>query len=159
MQDAAMQSQNQMITRSLQECGHAVDVLLTVDQRSCASNNETLVRQLSHWHGETARDTWHITATSQATNVRAALNHFRAVAARYDALILTRYDLLLKQPIRTWPGYPSSHGTIAVGSKCGSESSFTWNCTSDIIFVVPRDLLWAFDEAVGAPPSKKAELF
>ena len=38
-------------------------------------------------------------------------------------------------------------------------SSWSWNCSTDVIFIVPRTLLWAFDEAVGAPPSQQAALY
>lgn len=162
VQDAAMRSHHQMITRSLQGCGHRVDVFLTIDRRSCANKNDSLIRQMAFWHGDTAQETLPLLnrSTSQATNVRAALDYFRPMAPSYDVLILSRYDLVLKHAMREWPGYQGDqHSSVAVGSMCPGVSSWSWNCSTDVIFIVPRTLLWAFDEAVGAPPSQQAALY
>jgi len=82
------------------------------------------------------------------------------MAASYDVLILSRYDLVLKHAMREWPGYQGDqHSSVAAGSTCPGVSSWSWNCSTDVIFIVPRTLLWAFDEAVGAPPSRQAALY
>jgi len=148
-----MRSQHRTITQSLEQCGHSVDVLLALHSRSCA--NATLLERLTSWHRGLVRHIWKVSSESQALNVRAALNHFAPLAHRYDALILTRYDVLIKWPMHEWPGCQDDL-TIGFSDQCEGLKWGVWNCTGDVIFVIPRALLWAFDAAVNAVPSKKA---
>ena len=67
VQDAAMRSHHQMITRSLQGCGHRVDVFLTIDLSSCANKNDSLIRQMAFWHGDTAQETLPLLNRSTST--------------------------------------------------------------------------------------------
>ena len=146
-----MRSQYKTIAQSLLDCGHTVDVLLMLNSRSCA--NQTLVDRLASWHAGLVRHVWNASSTTQARNVRAALDAFSPVAQRYDVLILTRYDLLLKLPMHEWPGCQEDDGTIGFADQCEGFKWPRWNCTGDTMFVIPRPLLWAFDAAVNAVSS------
>ena len=148
IQDDAMRSHHEKITLPLQACGHSVDLLLTLDSRSCSIGNTTLKARLASWHGGAAH-IWQVQTHAQATNVRAALDAFRPLAIRYDILILSRYDLVLKHQVQLWKGC-QGEDKIGVADNCENMNWHSWNCTGDVLFVVPRTLFWAMDAAVGA---------
>ena len=75
-QDLAMQSLDEMITHSLQERGHTVEILLSLDSRGCA--NRTLRTRLTRW--PRVRHFWTVHASTQAANVRAARGTLSAEA-------------------------------------------------------------------------------
>lgn len=142
-----MQSQHDMITKSLHACGASVGVVLTVDSRGCA--NSTLLDRLASWHGKHLQKSGAVIARTQGQNVRGALQLFMPIAHEYDAMILTRYDLRLLVPFTAWPGCQGI-STIGVASRCEMQQWRNWNCTNDILFVVPRAHLWAFNASAGA---------
>lgn len=142
-----MESQHRMITRPLQHCGATVDVFLSQDLRGCA--NSTLHQRLVRWHGKHVRTSQVVVARTQGQNLHRTLQFFGQFAAEYDAMILTRYDLRLLRPIGEWPGCHDT-STVGVASRCEAEQWKNWNCTNDILFVVPRSHLWAFNASVGA---------
>ena len=144
LQDSLLLSQQEMVVASLEECAATVDVLLAVDTRGCA--NSTLRTRLGSWFRPSRLRHHHITARTQPQNVRASLDLF--ALERYDVLIVTRYDLRVLQPYRAWPGCQSLD-RIGVASRCEAMQWDKWNCSSDVIFVVPRDRLWAFNASVG----------
>ena len=147
LQDAIMESQRDMITESLRSCGAKVGVFLSIDPRGCA--NITLLQRLASWHGKHVHSSATVIARTQGQNVRGALQLFSSWAADFDTMILTRYDLRILQPFSTWHGCQDS-STIGIASRCEMQQWRNWNCSSDILFVVPRALLWAFNASVGA---------
>ena len=144
LQDSLLLSQQEMVVASLEECAATVDVLLAVDTRGCA--NSTLRTRLGSWFRPSRLRHHHVTARTQPQNVRASLDLF--ALERYDVLIVTRYDLRILQPYRAWPGCQSLD-RIGVANRCEAMQWDKWNCSSDVIFVVPRDRLWAFNASVG----------
>jgi hypothetical protein len=147
LQDAIMESQRDMITESLRSCGAKVGVFLPIDPRGCA--NITLLQRLASWHGKHVHSSATVIARTQGQNVRGALQLFSSWAADFDTMILSRYDLRILQPFSTWHGCQDS-STIGIASRCEMQQWRNWNCSSDILFVVPRALLWAFNASVGA---------
>jgi hypothetical protein len=147
VQDNIMRSHHEMVTRSLEACGSTVDILLAIDTRGCA--NSSLRARLASWHEDHVRIAKPVVAHTQPQNIRASLNMFLPYALRYDMLIVTRYDLYLRQPFRQWPGCQDPT-RIGIASRCERNQWFQWNCSNDVLFVVPREHLWAFNASVGS---------
>ena len=149
VQDTVMHSHQRMLVEPLEECGATVDIFLAVDTRGCA--NFTLRERLkSSFQPARLRRYVTVKATSQPTNVRQSLNLYLPLAHEYDVLIFTRYDLRLLQPYRAWPGCQGAD-RIGVASRCELIQWNQWNCSSDILFFVPRAHLVAFNASIGAP--------
>ena len=146
-QDLIMQSHHVMVTRSLEQCGARVDVLFTLDGRGCA--NMTLQKRLTQWHPGRKPLVMHVTAQTQPQSIRSALNWYSAMMEQYDVLILTRYDLNLLQPLVLWPGCRQTN-TIGIASRCEAVQWRQWNCSSDVLFVVPTTLFAVFNASVGS---------
>ena len=157
VQDAAMRSQYSTITQSLRECGHTVDVLLALNWKSCA--NETLLARLATWHRGSVQHTWQMHSNSQPENVRLVLDTYRPIAHRYHVLIVTRYDLVLKRPMHHWPGCQDQESTVGFSDLCDDVKWKSWNCTGDLMFVIPRKHFWAFDDAVRRPPLQPTRVY
>ena len=153
MQDRMMRSQHEMITQPLEDCGATVDVLLALDTRGCANND--LRGRLSEWHPNHIRMAANVKAATQPQNIRAALSIFIPVWLRYDVLILTRYDILLLQPFTAWPGCQGTE-SIGLSSRCEQNQWKQWNCSNDILFVVPRKHMIAFNSSINAPVDPSA---
>jgi hypothetical protein len=96
-------------------------------------------------------------ASNQGTAMRNALDFFLAETRRkpVDVLIVTRYDLTLRAPVSTWScdvggtvdrGVSSRFGFSA---QCQAAEWNGFNCTYDILYVVPQRHIDAFSRAVG----------
>lgn len=153
LQDMMMNSQHRMITSSLEECGAKVDVLLAIDRRGCA--NDTLRERLGTWHPNHIRLAMNVTALSQPQGVRSSLSLYVPMADKYDVLIFARFDLRLLRPFRAWPGcqhrsLDDDVDRIGIVSRCEDFQWRQWNCSNDVLFVVPRSHFAAFHASMGA---------
>ena len=148
LQDAVMQSYQDMIVEPLEACGSTVHIFLAVDMRGCA--NSTLHGRLrsSFESSRIKRYGILVNTTSQLANVRQSLNLYLPSAQEYDMLIFTRYDVRLLQPYRSWPGCQSAD-RIGIARRCELMQWDQWNCSSDILFLVPRAHLAAFNASIG----------
>jgi hypothetical protein len=151
LQDEMMRSQRELLSASLEACGATVDALFPIDARGCA--NATLrARLYSWWPQERVKLVQSVNnVTTQPQSIRAVLNIFLPLSHSYDVLVLTRYDLRLFQPLLSWPGCKGL-GSIGIAQRCEALQWSQWNCTSDVLFVVPRSFLLDFNHSVGAEP-------
>merc|ERR1712054_437656 len=86
--------------------------------------------------------------------MRALLDGFKStldggsVQSRYSLVLLTRYDVLWKQPITGWA---ADLNRLNFLSRCEPTSSALWGeaCVHDILHVMPSHLFAAFDAIVG----------
>ena len=72
---------------------------------------------------------------------------------RYDMVILARHDVQLLSPLDRWAcslAQPRFSPTVlSVGSQCDQRAWRSFNCTSDLLYAVPRALLDAFSRTIG----------
>lgn len=130
---------------------------------SCADAQSTLPRVLGDAAVSDAARLDYIasdvgTSPNQAHAVTRALRFFRDVDAkqRHDALIMTRFDLSLRQSISRWSCDPTDPSRVALTSQCKPSKGPGWNCTNDLLHIVPRRHLPAFLGTVGAPRTPAA---
>lgn len=191
IQDVMVHSQLVNIVRPLEVCGASVRVLLAQDiHRGCA--NTSLHHRLASVFTERAvvapitpaitqpvrcrashplcvasrrsllhmKRSMHFVPSPQAS-IRAALSLFLAHAAQAESLILTRYDLLLLQPFQRWAC--TDERRIGIASQCEPLQWRQWNCTSDLLFVVPTapalGLFEAFNASIGAETVAPAQYY
>lgn len=146
IQDDIMRSQREMIADSILACGASIDVLLLDDLRGCA--NASLRASLSSgWRAINVQQSQVRGISTQAQGVRAALDLFLPLARSYDSLILSRYDLRIFRPFREWGCVDNQR--IGISSRCGQQQWKHWRCSGDMLFVVPRAHLLAFNASVG----------
>ena len=72
---------------------------------------------------------------------------------RYDMVILARHDVQLLSPLDRWAcslAQPRFSPTVlSVGSQCDQRAWRSFNCTSDLLYAVPRALFAAFSQTIG----------
>lgn len=148
VQDVFMRTHYRMLAKSLEACdGTTVGVFLAFDTRSCA--NASLLARLSSWvPPNRLRASQPVHATTQHEQARGSLDVFMPSAYAYDVLIMTRFDVRIKTPFRSWSGCqdPTRFG---FASQCEPLFWSEWNCTNDILHVVPRQHFWALNATVG----------
>ncbi|KAL1503872.1 hypothetical protein AB1Y20_012336 [Prymnesium parvum] len=138
------------IAQPLEAAGHRVRAVLTLD-RGCGNSSylslaEEYARAATHRRPVLAQLV--PPSRHQAENVRAALDLYlqKGSPERDDYMILLRYDLTLLASITRWALHPAR---VHVASRCEPWAWRTYNCSNDLLFVVPRALLGAFNASVG----------
>ena len=68
-------------------------------------------------------------------------------------MVLARHDVQLLSPLDRWAcslARPRPNPmTLSVGSQCDQRAWRSFNCTSDLLYAVPRALLGAFSNTIG----------
>lgn len=92
---------------------------------------------------------------NQAHSVVRALLWYRQLepGRRHDVLIVTRLDLTLRAPLSRWSCDPTDPSQLSIASQCRPSAVTGWNCTNDILHMVPRRFMGPYMSAVGAPRS------
>jgi len=141
-----------MLVRPLEHAGHCVHAYMYL-HRGCPDRDAELQGMLADRLALAHRRRMR-TLGSQAANMRQALDFFLAapLATEYDSLI---FDVKLLTPYFTWGCRVADHSTISLASKCSPDVWEAFNCTSDILQVLPRKLIPAFSAQVGVGLSYK----
>ena len=146
LQQKASASHVTKVVQPLEAAGHHVRVILALD-RGCG---RAAYRMLAREYGGPRLVALMRTvgpSSTQAENIRAAINlYLSSTVVGSNFLVLLRYDLTLHRPISTWGMHPQRLG---IASQCESWAWNMYNCSSDILFVVPQPLLSAFNTSVG----------
>lgn len=146
-QHISIESHVTHLVQPLQALGHRVSLLLAYHcECSNAPNTLTLAANSSLLHNVG-------TSPNQAHAIARAMRWFRTVdaAVQHDALIVTRFDLTLRAPLHRWGCDPTNALELGVASRCKASAFSGWNCTNDILHVVPRRYLGIYSGALGAP--------
>ena len=168
----AAASHDEHIFRPLARAGHTLEVYLPFRlDGSCSSGpaRTALRDRLAHAYGGSGsgRDervsvsVTDVSARGQSEGFRAALDWFLASrdALEHDFVLLTRFDLELRRPLDRWwsgsvlprvPSLAALRDSVSFASRCEYAAWTQWNCTSDLLYVVARRHLLAFNASIGA---------
>ena len=153
----AVRSQQTMLLVPLQRMGYEVHTFLTLDARSC---NRTLDGVLTEMHAAASErvvsrsvglgPNMELIKFDQPRGVRAALNFFLGSgnASAYDYLIMTRHDLRLLKPLPEW-GCRLDPMKLLFGNHCEPKAWKSFNCSNDVLHIVPRAHIAAFNSSIG----------
>jgi len=151
---------NSMLLTPLEQAGHCVHVVLALD-RGCGRERDA---DLIAMYGDRVALATRIATKRQPSNTRAALDLVTTDAAvrdRYDFVVFARHDVRLLRPLSRWAcnlarAAPSAD-VLSVGSQCAPREWRAFNCSSDLMYVVPRALLTPFSQQVGRVTSRSKE--
>ena len=143
-QQEALDSHHEHLTRPLEERGHRVSVLLAYHSQ-CTNASVLLRRGAQHDIG---------VSPNQAHAVIRAVAWLELLSSTYDLLVLSRFDLTLRAPVNRWSCDLLNPRTLSIASRCKAFEK--WNCTNDVLHVIPRRYFAPFVGAVGAPRTEPA---
>lgn len=151
-QDNVLHSLTVNISKPLERLGHRVEFFMPLDGKSCA--DEELWHRLLHRRGihvrASAMALWRAQGNNQGGGVKAALDLFAPFAGAYDLMVLARYDTQIMMPVDHWTcNILDSGGKIGLAAPCEDAAWQQWNCTNDMLWVVPRVKLESFIATVG----------
>ncbi|KAL1523422.1 hypothetical protein AB1Y20_018362 [Prymnesium parvum] len=128
----------------LEQSGHSALLFIALD-RGCGA---AAAAPLLTLYGRRLALARAVRASTQPEGMRAALRLFASAAAarECDFLLVLRHDLRLLRPVTAWTLQPHKLG---LASKCERGAWGLFNCSSDLLFVVPRRLLGSFTASVG----------
>lgn len=156
-QHHALHSIDTFIVQPFQAANLSVRALVTFHIRVRGTeclNHSTAARLLAAWHGPSLVQFLNAPSKSQAIGVRTAMDAALQHMHDYGAMIMLRTDLTLRLPLDSWDCASKSTswpwGKISFSNGCGRiAGNLHWNCTSDVLQIVPRRLMGAFSRAIG----------
>mmetsp|Transcript_1363 Transcript_1363/g.3512 ORF Transcript_1363/g.3512 Transcript_1363/m.3512 type:complete len:414 (+) Transcript_1363:44-1285(+) len=145
-QRTVMQAYMKMLVKPLEELGFCVHIFLVFD-RGCPD----LERETVAICGDRVALTHRVHTNSQPENVRAVMDQFLATqhANKYDFVVLARFDVQLLTPFYTWGCSTLDPRRLSVAAKCDPRMWKAFNCTSDLLYIIPRNLFIMFASQLG----------
>ena len=145
-QRSVMVAYHRMLIEPLEAMGHCVHLFFTLD-RGCPARDGELER----WAGDRLALSRRVRTYSQPENVRLVVDTFIKIGAweQYDFTALVRYDVQLLTPMHGWGCRKLDANAISFAAKCDPRMWGAFNCTSDLLYVIPRAILRAFSSQVG----------
>jgi hypothetical protein len=147
-------SQRRLLIEPLEQRGHCVDVLLSLNNGCHGEErlNAHAVAALQLSHGHHLRATQQLNVRSQGQAVRGALSLFNASGGGdiYDHLLLIRHDIL----VRTHPRCDLSGERMLFAGPCegGVAARFGASCVQDTFIAVPHRMLSLLHDALVQKP-------
>ena len=153
----AVRSQQTMLLEPLKLLGYEVHTFLVLDARGC---NRTLDGALTEMHTAAGErvvtrvvglgPNMQLVKWDQPRGVRAALNFFldSGNASAYDYLVMTRHDVRLLQPLPKWRCRLDPN-MLLLANHCEPHAWRQFNCSNDVLHIVPRAHLAAFNSSIG----------
>lgn len=156
LQDHAMRSMHTALSQPLEARGHQVNYFMPLYNASCA--DDSLWNRLVAIHGTRVRVAtkvlWSNNGYGQGAGVRVALNLFMPYASSYAVMLLVRYDAAIIAPIDGWPCRLEGSDWIGLAGPCERETWMQWNCTNDMLWIVPSSRFISFNQSVGKSGKK-----
>ena len=147
-QARAYRSHMTQLILPLEAARHTVDVFLAVGGGPCSSSPDLANTTL----GARVRRKFAVVGATQAVAIRSALNgFFHATSSTssgwplHDWLVVTRHDLTLLHPL-IWDQTSTS---VHLASPCEGWRWMQYNCSSDILFLVPSRHMAAVNSSFG----------
>ena len=140
-----IEAYQKMLIEPLEALGSCVHIFFVLD-RGCPDRDGELERLA----GDRLAFSRRVHTFSQPENVRSVLDIYLATASsKYDFTMLVRFDVQLLTPVTSWGCRVLDSSVMSFAAKCDPKMWNAFNCTSDLLYVVPRALLPAFSSQVG----------
>ena len=145
-QRSVLTAYRRMLIEPLEATGHCVHIFLVMD-RGCPARDGEIER----WAGDRLAFSRRVHTYSQPENARSVLDLYAAdgAPARYDFTAIVRYDVHLLTPWHRWGCRRLDATVMSFAAKCDRRMWNSFNCTSDLLYVIPRALFAAFSSQVG----------